>query len=166
MVLSRRSQIHCPGGVSAMKYLSRAALAAAVVAAAMVPMASASAERSSGDHGHGHKAGQVHGHGHGHGHGQADPTGRGEKSFRVLIFSKTAAYRHVECIPSGTVAIAQMGLRKGFAVDATENAADFNDANLTKYDAVIFLCTTGDVLNATQEAAFERYIKAGGGYVG
>src|SRR4051794_13290006 len=124
MVLSRRSQIHCPGGVSAMKYLSRATVAAAVVAAAMVPMASASPERSSGDRGHGQKGGQAHG----HGHGQADPTGRGHKSFRILIFSKTAAFRHTECIPSGTVAIAQMGLRDGFAVDATENADDINDA--------------------------------------
>src|SRR4051794_522423 len=166
MVLSRRSQIHGPGGVSAMKYLSRATVVVAVVAAAMVPMASASAGRSSGDHGHGQKAGQAHGHGHGHGHGKADPTGRGHKSFRILIFSKTAAFRHTECIPSGTVAIAQMGLRNGFAVDATENTGDINDANLARYDAVVFLCTTGDVLNDTQQAAFERYIKAGHGYVG
>ncbi|MBK6844540.1 MAG: ThuA domain-containing protein [Gemmatimonadetes bacterium] len=28
------------------------------------------------------------------------------------------------------------------------------------------LSTTGDVLNPTQEHAFERYIQAGGGYVG
>ena len=35
-----------------------------------------------------------------------------------------------------------------------------------KYKAVILLSTTGDVLNADQQAAFERYIKAGGGYVG
>src|SRR5215213_439082 len=132
-----------------MKYFSRAGLVAAFVAAALVPMASASADRSSGDRDHGQHAGK--------GHGKADPAGRGHKSFRVLIFSKTAAYRHVECIPSGTVAIAQMGLRKGFAVDATENAAEFTDANLARYDAVIFLCTTGDVLNPTQEAAFERY---------
>ena len=31
---------------------------------------------------------------------------------------------------------------------------------------VIFLCTTGDVLNDSQQAAFERYIEAGHGYVG
>ena len=31
---------------------------------------------------------------------------------------------------------------------------------------MIFLSTTGDVLNDTQQAAFERYIRAGGGYVG
>ena len=59
-----------------------------------------------------------------------------------------------------------MAQRNGFTVDATENAADFNDANLAKYDVVIFLCTTGDVLNAAQQAAFERYIQGGGGYAG
>jgi type 1 glutamine amidotransferase len=31
---------------------------------------------------------------------------------------------------------------------------------------VVFLSTTGDVLNGTQETAFEQYIRGGGGYVG
>ena len=38
--------------------------------------------------------------------------------------------------------------------------------SLNRYDAVVFLSTTGDVLNATQQRAFERYIQAGGGYAG
>jgi type 1 glutamine amidotransferase len=41
-----------------------------------------------------------------------------------------------------------------------------NEENLSQYDAVIWLSTTGDVLNNYQEADFERYIQAGGGYVG
>jgi type 1 glutamine amidotransferase len=59
-----------------------------------------------------------------------------------------------------------MAARRGFEVDATENAAAFTDENLANYDVVIFLCTTGDVLNAAQQGAFERYIQAGGGYAG
>ncbi len=59
-----------------------------------------------------------------------------------------------------------MAAQRGFEVDATENSALFTDANLANYDVVIFLCTTGDVLNDTQQAAFERYIQAGGGYAG
>jgi len=31
---------------------------------------------------------------------------------------------------------------------------------------VVFLCTTGDVLGEAQQAAFQRYIEAGGGFVG
>ena len=95
--------------------------------------------------------------GHGKGH---------HKRFSALIFSKTAAFRHTECIPQGTVAIAQMAARRGFEVDATENADAFTDENLAEYDVVIFLCTTGDVLDADQQSAFERYIRAGGGYAG
>jgi type 1 glutamine amidotransferase len=96
------------------------------------------------------------------GQGQGD---NGER-FSALIFSKTAAFRHTECIPQATVEIAQMAARRGFEVDATENAAAFTDENLANYDVVIFLCTTGDVLNAAQQGAFERYIQAGGGYAG
>jgi type 1 glutamine amidotransferase len=96
------------------------------------------------------------------GHGQ----GHDDKRFSALIFSKTAAFRHTECIPQATVAIAQMAARRGFEVDATENAAAFTDENLANYDVVIFLCTTGDVVNEAQQSAFERYIRAGGGYAG
>jgi type 1 glutamine amidotransferase len=96
------------------------------------------------------------------GQGQGD----NDKRFSALIFSKTAAFRHTECIPQATVEIAQMAARRGFEVDATENAAAFTDENLANYDVVIFLCTTGDVLNAAQQGAFERYIQGGGGYAG
>lgn len=84
---------------------------------------------------------------------------------RVLVFSKTKGYRHAS-IPVGKRTIMQMGKENGFAVDTTENAAMFNEANLKRYGLVLFLSTTGDVLDDAQQAAFERYIQAGGGYVG
>jgi len=121
----------------------RLCLVAGLVAMLLVPLAPATAD-------------------HWKGKGKGDDRER----FSVLIFSKTAAFRHTECIPQGTARIAQMSTERGFRVDATENAALFTDENLAKYDVVIFLCTTGDVLNATQQAAFERYIRAGGGYAG
>ncbi len=55
---------------------------------------------------------------------------------------------------------------RGFSVDATEDSAAFVDENLSRYKAIVFLSTTGDVLNATQQAAFERFIRSGGGFVG
>ena len=128
-----------------MRVPARGWLAALVVAVAMIPLGAAQADR-------GHDEGGGGGH-----HG---------KRFSVLIFSKTAAFRHTECIPSGTVAIAQMAAREGFDVDATEDAAAFTPENLASYDAVIFLCTTGDVLDDAQQAAFEGYIRGGGGYAG
>lgn len=84
---------------------------------------------------------------------------------KVLVFSKTMGFRHAS-IPTGISAIRELGATHGFIVDATENAESFTEENLEQYSAVIFLSTTGDVLDAPQEAAFERYIQSGGGYVG
>ena len=88
-----------------------------------------------------------------------------EPRFNALVFSKTAAFRH-DSIPAGIAAIQQLGQQHNFAVDVTEDAAVFNDATLAEYDVVIWLSTTGDVLDEPQQAAFERYIRAGGGYAG
>jgi cytochrome c len=84
---------------------------------------------------------------------------------RVLIFSKTAAFRHAS-IEAGKVAFQKMAQEKGFTVDLTEDATQFNPENLKRYRAVVFLNTTGDVLNANQQTDFEHYIQAGGGYLG
>ena len=84
---------------------------------------------------------------------------------RILLFSKTEGYRH-ECIPVATAALRKFCMANGIAVDTTEDASNFNAKNLCRYNAVVFLCTTGDVLDPSQETDFERYIQAGGGYVG
>ncbi|MFC0629373.1 ThuA domain-containing protein [Kribbella deserti] len=91
--------------------------------------------------------------------------GHGDETFKALIFSKTAGFRH-DSIPAGIAAIQQLGQQNGFEVTATEDGAAFTDANLAQYEVVIWLSTTGDVLTADQQAAFERYIRAGGGYAG
>jgi cytochrome c len=91
-------------------------------------------------------------------------TARSQES-RVLVFSKTAGYRH-SSIGAGLAAIRKLGQENGFSVDATEDANAFTSKNLARYRAVVFLSTTGDVLDAAQQDDFERYIQAGGGYVG
>ena len=85
--------------------------------------------------------------------------------FRALVFSKTTGFRH-DAIPTGNALIATLGQQKNFQVDQTEDASLFTDAVLSHYDVVIFNSTTGDPLNDDQQAAFERYIRAGHGYVG
>jgi len=85
--------------------------------------------------------------------------------YKILVFSKTAGFRHAS-IPDGLQCIRRLGTNNNFTVDATENAAVFTFSNLQQYRAVVFLLTTGDVLDPTQQAAFESYIRAGGGYVG
>jgi type 1 glutamine amidotransferase len=86
-------------------------------------------------------------------------------AFSILVFSKTAGFRH-DSIPAGIEAVRRQGSTRGFSVDASEDAGVFADESLGKYKAVVFLSTTGDVLNPSQEAAFERFIRRGGGFVG
>lgn len=88
-----------------------------------------------------------------------------QQKLNVLVFSKTDGFRH-ESIEAGIAALEKMAEEKGFEVSFTENSEEFVESNLKNYNAVIFLNTTGDVLNRAQEEAFERYIQAGGGYVG
>ncbi|MFF4230418.1 ThuA domain-containing protein [Streptomyces sp. NPDC001820] len=84
---------------------------------------------------------------------------------RVLVFSKTAGFRH-DSIPAGLAALKELGKTSNMTVDATEEAAQFTTSNLARYDAVVFLSTTGDVLNADQQKAFENFVTTGGGYMG
>ena len=84
---------------------------------------------------------------------------------RILVFTKTAGYVH-SSIPAGSQALIELGAQNNFRVDTSSNAAYFTDDSLKRYAAVVFLSTSGDVLDHYQEAAFERYIQAGGGFVG
>ncbi|TAG99634.1 MAG: PKD domain-containing protein [Sphingobacteriales bacterium] len=84
---------------------------------------------------------------------------------RVLVFSATKGFRH-SSIGVGKLALLKLGTEHNFTVDTTEDASAFNEDNLKKYAAVVFLNTTGDVLNNTQQNDFERYIQAGGGFLG
>ncbi|KAF6823317.1 glycosyl hydrolase [Colletotrichum musicola] len=88
--------------------------------------------------------------------------------FRVLVFSKTAGFRH-DSIPAGISSISALGTRTGrFVVDATEDAESaITPASLSRYKTVLFLHTTGlDLLNNEQIAALKGYVRNGGGFVG
>jgi type 1 glutamine amidotransferase len=97
----------------------------------------------------------------------SDATGRPEVDgpFRVLLFSRTAGYRHAS-IPDAVAALTDLGAAGGYIAEATEDPAQFSADNLARFQVVVFLLTTGDVLDDTQQAAFEGWIAAGGGYVG
>ncbi|MDZ4754131.1 MAG: ThuA domain-containing protein [Phycisphaerae bacterium] len=87
---------------------------------------------------------------------------------RILVFTKTAGFRH-DSIPQGIACVRELALEAEktlFDVDATEDSDAFTMENLAKYRAVVFLSTSGDILDEAQQAAFEAWVKAGGGYVG
>jgi cytochrome c len=85
--------------------------------------------------------------------------------FRLLVFSKTAGFRHASIEP-GRKAVQELGEKHGFEVEATEDSAAFTRENLSRFAVVMFLNTTGTVLDAAQKAAFQGFIRAGGGFVG
>ena len=95
----------------------------------------------------------------------SEPPEAGRHGFRALVFSKTAGFRH-SSIDEGIAALQELAAEHDFEVDATEDASVFTDAGLAAYDVIVFLNTTGDVLDADQQAAMERFIRAGGGFAG
>lgn len=84
---------------------------------------------------------------------------------RVLVFSKTAAYRHAS-IESGIAALTRLANERDVEIVTTEDATVFRMPELEAYDAVVFLSTTGDVLNDDQQEALMTRIRSGGGFVG
>ncbi len=83
----------------------------------------------------------------------------------VLVFTKTAGFRHAS-IPDGVEALRTIGASRDWVITQTEDAEMFTDEGLAPYYAVVFLSTTGDVLNDEQQSAFERYIRSGRGFMG
>jgi type 1 glutamine amidotransferase len=84
--------------------------------------------------------------------------------FNALVFSKTLMFRHAS-ITNGIAAIKLLGAENGFHVEATEDASWFTATKLAKYQVIIFLSTSGDILDDAQQAAFKIFIERGGGLV-
>lgn len=87
------------------------------------------------------------------------------RDFNVLVFSKTAGYRHAS-IPNGIAAIKKMGRERGFSVETSEDASIFQEKNLKSYNVIVFLNTTLDIFDESQQLEFQRWVQAGGGFIG
>ncbi|KAH9884236.1 carboxylesterase-like protein [Xylariomycetidae sp. FL2044] len=86
--------------------------------------------------------------------------------FRVLVFSKTAGYRHTS-IPAGISGLKGLAAStNAFTVDASEDATLINAGNLSSYRVIIFLQNSGDFLNPDQLEGLKSYVRSGGGFVG
>ncbi|MBM4101759.1 MAG: ThuA domain-containing protein, partial [Phycisphaerae bacterium] len=88
---------------------------------------------------------------------ETSPTGpqRDKPTVRVLVFSKTAGFRHTS-IPAGIKCVREV-LGETAEVEATEDSSRFTDKELARFTAVVFLSTTGDVLDSSQQDAFRRF---------
>ena len=87
------------------------------------------------------------------------------EGLRVLVFSKTQTFRH-DSIPDGHLCLRRLAQQHGFQVTSTEESELFNRQTLEEFDVVIFLNTTGDVLNEHQQAAFQSWYQSGGAFLG
>ncbi len=108
------------------------------------------------------------------------------KEPRVLVFTKTLGYHHASIGPA-IKAVMKLGKENGFLVDTTTDVNKFEESNLKRYAALIFISisgiigpegyglngygtgrygTGGYIFNAAQRADLQRYIEAGGGFVG
>jgi type 1 glutamine amidotransferase len=81
---------------------------------------------------------------------------------RLLVYTRTTGYRHAS-IPAGISALHGMA---GYTIDATEDPAVFRAQILRGYAAIVFLSTSGEVLDDAGRAALTGYMAAGGAWLG
>lgn len=97
--------------------------------------------------------------------GAASASPQDDPAVRVLVFSKTDGFRHAS-IPDAVAALRELGAENGIDIVHSEDGASFTEDNLSGYHAVVFANTTQDVLDASQQAAMEAFIRNGGGFLG
>jgi type 1 glutamine amidotransferase len=92
--------------------------------------------------------------------------GKAGRPLRVLVFHSAVGFVHLS-IPDAVEAIIGLGAEHGFEVDTTDDPVRFTGEVLDRYDVLVFVHTSGNVLpEADQRAALEGYMSAGGGFFG
>ncbi|NCT91457.1 ThuA domain-containing protein [Cellulomonas sp. APG4] len=84
---------------------------------------------------------------------------------RALVFTRTTDYRH-ESIEHGTAVVRRLLADDGVASDHTEEPAAFHATSLSRYDLVVWLSTTGDVLDDDGRRALASWLAGGGAWAG
>jgi len=84
----------------------------------------------------------------------------------ILVFTKTNSFRHREAIEALVPAFEEIAAERGLSLFHTENSAAFSPEVLARFDAVVFGNTTGDMLSDDQDASFQAWLEAGGGWFG
>jgi type 1 glutamine amidotransferase len=82
-----------------------------------------------------------------------------------LVLHETAGFRH-DSIPAGVAALTEVAGSLGLEVSVAETSSPFVDPGLDDFHVVVFLCTTGDVLDETEQSSMEAFVRSGGGFVG
>lgn len=83
----------------------------------------------------------------------------------ILLFTKTTGFRH-DSIPTGVEAVSGIAADLGYQAVHTEDASVYTPEQLAAYDAVVWLSTSGDVLDELGRAALADFVTGGGGWCG
>lgn len=84
----------------------------------------------------------------------------------VFVLTATAGYVHEEAIVAGKNRLQKLAKKNNFNLLHADQGKALETLNLPQTEAVVFLCTTLDILNETQEKRLQQFIHSGGGYVG
>ncbi|MGC4092802.1 MAG: ThuA domain-containing protein [Polyangiaceae bacterium] len=84
---------------------------------------------------------------------------------RALVFTRTTEFRH-DSIAAAQTFFSGLDPALGVEAELSEDATRFTDAGLSSFDVVVFANTTGDVLDEAQQAALQRFVRSGHGFVG
>lgn len=89
---------------------------------------------------------------------------------RILVYTRNQIGKNLyvhDNIAASSDALKKLGTENHIAVDVSDDPTLFTVANLKKYKALVFDNTNNEILDTEdQKAAFQEYIRGGGGFVG
>ena len=86
---------------------------------------------------------------------------------RVLVYQRNGKGFVHDNLAASAAALQELGKENGFAVEVSTNPAVFTDENLKNYQALIFANSNNEAFETEpQRAAFQRYTRGGGGFIG
>jgi type 1 glutamine amidotransferase len=109
-----------------------------------------------------------------------DTAFRRDGVLRILVYSNTGVSRHAHLGPRlgpglnpelgeaniAQKAIVQWAAERGIRADWTEDVAELDSpGKLLRYDGVVFLSTSRDILDDSAQTSLMQYMRAGGGFV-
>ncbi len=86
-------------------------------------------------------------------------------SQNLLVMSKTNGFRHVS-IASGQDMLQSIANQRTYTIHFTEDSSSINTKNLQEIDVIIFLNTSGDILDDSGQEALQTFLHNGGGFLG
>jgi uncharacterized protein len=88
-----------------------------------------------------------------------------QEQFQVLLFTKSLDFQHLS-VPSGVQMFKELSQDNHFGLTWTEQSDFFDDQEqLNSMDVIVFMNTSGDILNDSQRRALQDYIHQGGNFV-